>query len=218
MPNRMGFRAIALIVGFIIVILLAGALAISAMSRPPAATATPTATITLAPNQGVSSSPTNQPPAGTANPPSSGQVAPTATATPTLPPPTATLTLQATSGITPTATTNVVVTVQLGGNTALGPFLVDVNGMTLYTFSQDTTTTSACTGACATTWPPLTVAPGTQPEAGEGLSGQLATITRADGALQVTYNGHPLYRYAQDTAPGDANGHGIDNRWFVAAP
>jgi predicted lipoprotein with Yx(FWY)xxD motif len=83
--------------------------------------------------------------------------------------------------------------------------LTDANGMTLYTFDKDTAgaTTSACTGGCATAWPPLT-ASGT-PTAGPGVTGKLATISGG----QVTWNGHPLYRWMGDHATGDATGDGI---------
>jgi len=83
------------------------------------------------------------------------------------------------------------------------------NGMTVYTFTKDTagSGTSACTGGCLTKWPAVTVAAGTAPTAGDGVSGMLATITRPDdGTLQVTYNGLPLYFYQSDKAPGDTNG------------
>jgi predicted lipoprotein with Yx(FWY)xxD motif len=84
------------------------------------------------------------------------------------------------------------------------------NGMTLYMFDMDTpgSNTSACTGGCISTWPPLTVPAGSTPTAASGISGQLATFTRSDGkGTQVTYNGHPLHFYSGDTKPGDANGN-----------
>jgi predicted lipoprotein with Yx(FWY)xxD motif len=84
------------------------------------------------------------------------------------------------------------------------------NSMTLYTFSQDTagSGTSACTGSCITTWPPLTVAAGSAPSAATGITGQLATITRTDGkGIQVTYNGFPVHFFSGDSKPGDANGN-----------
>jgi predicted lipoprotein with Yx(FWY)xxD motif len=84
------------------------------------------------------------------------------------------------------------------------------NGMTLYQFSQDMSGsgTSACTGGCISTWPPLTVPAGTTPTGASGITGQLATITRTDGkGIQVTYNGRPLHFYSGDTKPGDANGN-----------
>jgi predicted lipoprotein with Yx(FWY)xxD motif len=91
-----------------------------------------------------------------------------------------------------------------------GTILVDAKtGMTLYTFSKDVkdSGTSACTAACLETWPALTVNAGETPTGGTGVSGTLGTITRADnGALQVTYNGLPLYFFQNDKAPGDLNG------------
>lgn len=94
----------------------------------------------------------------------------------------------------------------LGSQTIL---VAGSNNMTVYTFSSDTAGSgkSACSGGCLTKWPAVTVAAGSAPSAGTGVSGTLATITRADdGTLQVTYNGLPLYFYAGDKAPGDTNG------------
>jgi predicted lipoprotein with Yx(FWY)xxD motif len=77
-------------------------------------------------------------------------------------------------------------------------------GFTLYWFAPDTSTTSKCTGSCATFWPPVK-GPVT---AGSGVTGTLGTITRSDGTTQATYDGHPLYTFAGDKAPGQANGNG----------
>ena len=77
-------------------------------------------------------------------------------------------------------------------------------GFTLYWFVPDTSTTSKCTGSCATFWPPVK-GPAT---AGSGVTGTLGTITRSDGTTQATYDGHPLYTFAGDTAPGQAKGNG----------
>jgi predicted lipoprotein with Yx(FWY)xxD motif len=79
-------------------------------------------------------------------------------------------------------------------------------GMTLYWFVPDTSTTSKCTGSCATFWPPVK-GPAT---AGSGVTGTLATITRSDGTMQATYDGHPLYTYVGDKAPGQATGNGLN--------
>jgi predicted lipoprotein with Yx(FWY)xxD motif len=106
----------------------------------------------------------------------------------------------------PAAGTATVMASTVGGQTIL---VAGSNGMTVYTFTKDTagSAQSACTGACLTKWPALTVPSGSSPTAGTGVTGQLGTITRSDdGSLQVTYNGLPLYFYAGDSAPGDTNG------------
>src|ERR1700728_3900778 len=84
--------------------------------------------------------------------------------------------------------------------------LTNSAGLTLYWFVPDTSTTSKCTGSCATYWPPVK-GPAT---AGSGITGTLSTITRPDGSMQATYDGHPLYTYAGDTAPGQAKGNGLN--------
>ena len=95
----------------------------------------------------------------------------------------------------------------LGKTTINGTAVVtNSKGMTLYWFVPDTSTASRCTGSCATYWPPL-IGPVT---AGSGVTGMLATITRPGGAVQVTHDGHPLYTYAGDSAPGQAKGNGLN--------
>ena len=84
--------------------------------------------------------------------------------------------------------------------------LTNSAGKTLYWFVPDTSTASKCTGSCATYWPPVT-GPVT---AGSGVTGTLGTITRADGTVQATYDGHPLYTYIGDTAAGQAKGNGLN--------
>ena len=93
------------------------------------------------------------------------------------------------------------------------------NGMTVYQFSKDVagSGTSACTGGCITKWPALTVPAGTTPTAGTGATGVIGTITRSDNsALQVTYNGLPLYFFSGDKAVGDSNG--IYTGWSGVKP
>jgi predicted lipoprotein with Yx(FWY)xxD motif len=92
-------------------------------------------------------------------------------------------------------------TTTIGGVTVL----TNAAGKTLYWFAPDTSTHSACTGACAQYWPPV-FGP---LKAGPGVTGHLATIQRP-GGLQETYNGHPLYTYISDTAPGQNKGNGIN--------
>ena len=84
--------------------------------------------------------------------------------------------------------------------------LTNAKGFTLYWFVPDTSTKSNCNGGCAAFWPPVK-GPAT---AGSGVTGTLATIKRSDGSTQATYDGHPLYTYVADTAPGQAKGNGIN--------
>jgi predicted lipoprotein with Yx(FWY)xxD motif len=102
----------------------------------------------------------------------------------------------------------------------LGTVLVaGSNRMTVYNFTKDVkdSGTSACTAECITNWPALTVPAGGTPTGGSGVTGTLGTITRTDdGSLQVTYNGLPLYFFANDQAPGDANG--VYENWEAVTP
>ncbi len=93
--------------------------------------------------------------------------------------------------------------------------LANTSGMTLYYFTPDTMTTSACTGSCAQAWPPLTTTGSNV--TGSGFSGVLSTLKDANGD-QVLYNGHPLYTYSGDQAQTDATGEGIGGNWYVAFP
>ncbi|HEX9114698.1 MAG TPA: hypothetical protein VGA61_01410 [Anaerolineae bacterium] len=109
-------------------------------------------------------------------------------------------------------------TVQTASNATLGTILVDGAGKTLYFYTKDTAGVSNCTGACLQAWPPLTVASGATPTAGQGVTAKLGTITRSDGTLQVTANNLPLYYWAQDAAAGDTKGQGVGGVWFVSDP
>jgi predicted lipoprotein with Yx(FWY)xxD motif len=93
-------------------------------------------------------------------------------------------------------------------HTSLGTVLTNAAGFTVYWFAKDTATASACAGACAAAWPPVMGMPQAAP--GVKLSGKLGEITRSNGALQATYEGHPLYLFAGDSAPGQVNGNGVD--------
>jgi predicted lipoprotein with Yx(FWY)xxD motif len=102
--------------------------------------------------------------------------------------------------------------------TQLGRVLVDSQGRTLYLFTKDSASTSACSGMCATFWPPLKA--GGKPTAGRGASASLLGTTTG-GATQVTYNGHPLYTFAKDTKARDVNGEGVTafgGQWFAVSP
>jgi predicted lipoprotein with Yx(FWY)xxD motif len=106
--------------------------------------------------------------------------------------------------------------VKVSSNAALGKFLVDEDGMTLYLFTKDTPGVSNCSGNCLTAWPPLLTVG--SPRADDGVVGKLDTITLADGTLQVTYNDMPLYYYISDVNPGDTVGQNVGGVWFVVAP
>ena len=104
--------------------------------------------------------------------------------------------------------------------TGLGRIVVDGRGHTLYLFEKDRRGRSACSGACATYWPPLLTHG--KPIAGGGArQSLLGVIRRADGTRQVTYAGHPLYRFALDARCGQTKGEGLDDfggGWYVLAP
>ena len=99
---------------------------------------------------------------------------------------------------------------------SLGEILTDPKGRTLYVFTKDKGDQSACSGACASTWPALTTTGAGAPTAGSGVDqSKLATAKQANGSMQVTYAGHPLYYYAGDSAPGQTNGQGLNKLWYV---
>jgi predicted lipoprotein with Yx(FWY)xxD motif len=97
-----------------------------------------------------------------------------------------------------------------------GTILTDGQGNTLYLFETDQGTKTSCTTGCSSTWPALTVTG--QPTAGAGVdASKLGSAKQDDGSMQVTYNGHLVYRYSGDTAPGQTNGEGIGGVWFVVS-
>jgi predicted lipoprotein with Yx(FWY)xxD motif len=108
-------------------------------------------------------------------------------------------------------------TVRASRTDALGPFLTDKDGRTLYLFTRDSENTSVCYGGCANTWPPLLVGTGVEPSL-DGIGGTLGVTMRNDGNRQVTYGGKPLYYYTPDTAAGDTKGQGVGNVWYIVAP
>lgn len=124
------------------------------------------------------------------------------------------------SSTTSTPAASQVGTVETASSSSYGTILVDSSGRTLYMLTADTPTKSACTGSCPAVWPPLVVTG--SPTAGSGVTASLlGTITRSDGSHQVTYNGHPLYTFARDTAAGQVNGEGINHfggLWYVLDP
>ena len=102
----------------------------------------------------------------------------------------------------PAATGTALKTTTIDGTTVL----TNAQGFTLYSFAPDTPTSSKCYGSCAVYWPPVA---GTA-AAGQGLPGKVTTITRTGGSHQLTYNGHPLYTYIGDSAPGQARGNNLN--------
>jgi predicted lipoprotein with Yx(FWY)xxD motif len=99
------------------------------------------------------------------------------------------------------AAAGTVQTAKIGGVTVL----TNSKGFTLYSFAPDTSTTSKCNGTCAQNWPPVT-----GPVTAAGVTGTFGTITRSDGSTQATFDGHPLYTFVGDTAPGQAKGNGLN--------
>jgi predicted lipoprotein with Yx(FWY)xxD motif len=91
-------------------------------------------------------------------------------------------------------------TASIGGVTVLA----SSTGFTLYSFAPDTSTASKCNGACAANWPPV------KGPVAAGVTGTFSTITRSDGTAQATFDGHPLYTFTGDTAPGQANGNNLN--------
>ena len=105
------------------------------------------------------------------------------------------------SGSPAAATAGSLKTATIGGATVL----TSAGGFTLYSFAPDTPTTSNCNGTCAQNWPPVT-----GPATASGVTGTFSTIKRSDGSVQATFDGHPLYTFAGDTAPGQNKGNGLN--------
>jgi predicted lipoprotein with Yx(FWY)xxD motif len=118
-------------------------------------------------------------------------------------------------GTTPTSSVTFIKTASVTVNGQSVTILTNVQGMTLYYFKLDTASKAACSGSCAGTWPPLLFTNSGSPSSATTLPGTLSVVTDTNGK-QVEYNGHPLYNYSGDTAPGQTNGEGIGGMWFVA--
>jgi predicted lipoprotein with Yx(FWY)xxD motif len=105
-----------------------------------------------------------------------------------------------------------------GNVDGIGPAITDQNGMTLYLFSKDSKkpSKSTCNDACAANWPPVMDNGNVQLQ---GIDKKLlGRVKRADGTMQVTVGGWPVYRFSKDGKPGDAKGHGVQGTWFVIEP
>ena len=126
-------------------------------------------------------------------------------------------TTNAGTGNSPAASSNALIhtaSMKVGDKTET--VLKNDKGLTLYYFTPDTSTKIACTGGCASNWPPLLATTGT-PTSNPALPGKLTILNGANGN-QVLYNGHPLYTYAKDGDAGDAYGQGVGGKWFAATP
>jgi len=98
--------------------------------------------------------------------------------------------------------------------------VLEVDGRSVYLFTPDPAggAGTACLEGCIANWPAVLVPEGTEPQAGAGLPGSLTTFERPDGGRQVAYDGHPLYFFVGDAAPGDTAGHGVNDVWFLVTP
>ncbi|CAN5474461.1 lipoprotein [soil metagenome] len=98
-------------------------------------------------------------------------------------------------------------------DSTFGPIVSDGGGNTLYMYAPDSPAAATCTGGCAGAWPPFLF--DGAPSVGDGLAGDLFTTVPGEGGTQLAYNGHPLYHFAGDSAPGDTNGQGSGGVWFI---
>ena len=105
-------------------------------------------------------------------------------------------------------------TVMIAQRSGVGQYLTDRMGNTLYYFAKDTPGSSACTGGCGAKWPPFSTATISAPSVLSPAA--FSSLVRADGINQTTYMGLPLYYFANDTKPGEMNGEGFNNLWYVA--
>jgi predicted lipoprotein with Yx(FWY)xxD motif len=111
-------------------------------------------------------------------------------------------------------------TVITTASSSAGTFLTDGTGRAVYLWVKDAGGKSACSGACAGAWPPVTTT-GAATASGSAKASDLGTITRSDGSKQVTYDGHPLYYFEGDSGPGTATGQGSDGfgaKWWLVSP
>ncbi len=104
------------------------------------------------------------------------------------------------------------------GQSKAGQIVVADQGLSVYYFTKDTkdSGTSACTGDCLVAWPPVTSTTATPTV--NGVTGKIGTIPTADGKMQVTINGMPIYYYAKDQGPGDITGQGVGGVWYLVSP
>jgi predicted lipoprotein with Yx(FWY)xxD motif len=115
------------------------------------------------------------------------------------------------------STTALVITTK---TSSAGDFLTNGSGRAIYMWTKDSMNSSACSGGCASAWPPVTTT-GALTASGSASMADLSTFTRSDGTKQVAYDGHPLYYFVGDTAPGQISGQGSDGfgaKWWLVDP
>ncbi len=119
-------------------------------------------------------------------------------------------------GTTPTVSSSgsLIKTATVTVNGTSKTILTTVQGLTLYYRTSDVPPSTVCSGGCAGAWPPLVVSGSGTPTSATSLPGKLTIISDANGN-QVEYNGHPLYTYSGDTAPGQTTGEGFGGVWHV---
>jgi predicted lipoprotein with Yx(FWY)xxD motif len=123
------------------------------------------------------------------------------------------------SGTTPTVSSSgsLIKTATATVNGKSVTILTTAQGRTLYYRTTDMPPTTVCSGGCASAWPPLLVSGSNNPTSATSLSGKLSAQADANGT-QVVYNGHPLYTFSGDTAPGQTTGEGVGGIWHVCTP
>jgi predicted lipoprotein with Yx(FWY)xxD motif len=148
----------------------------------------------------------------------SGANAPTTTQSiPTIPPASTTQSIPTVAPTTSTTSNVVIKTATATVDAKAESILTDVKGMTLYYFKPDVLHKVACTSGCIDTWPPVLFKGTGTVSADTKLPGDLTTDNTVNGN-QVVYNGHYLYTYGGDSAPGQTNGQGIASKWYVVTP
>lgn len=112
----------------------------------------------------------------------------------------------------------VAATLAVSHNETWGDHLVDAEGYSVYLYVLDEGGTSTCVDACTNNWPPVTLPEGTEPTVADGLDQSLiGTIQRPNGDAQVTYGGHPLYRFRRDSEPGHTRGQGLGGQFYLVS-
>lgn len=134
--------------------------------------------------------------------------------TPTTAPPTSSASTPTTA---PTTSSALIKTAKATVKGTSQTILTNAQGKTLYYFTPDTASHSACTGPCTAVWPPVLFQGSGTPSSATSLPGTLSAVNDGNG-VQAEYNGHPLYTFSGDTAVGQTNGEGSFGKWFVATP